>query len=396
MDYIFRQLQRTVTASLARGKSILLLGPRQTGKTTMLQQFTPALSLSLLIPPIRQQYERNPNMLAAEIAALQKYATPTLPLVIVDEIQKVPVLLDVIQDLIDRQQAQFILTGSSARKLRHTTGTNWLPGRVVLLRLDPLQLGETPTELRILEDLLLYGSLPGIMTTPDRAARELDLYSYVSTYLEEEIRAEATVRNIGQFAQFLELAANDANEMINLTKLSQQIGVAHTTIASYYQILEDCLIAERIDPLTASKTRHRLVKSPKYLFFDLGIRRLCAGSGTALPAEYMGRLLEQWVGLELLRQLRFHLGRGKLHFWRDNNGPEVDWVIAYTNSYIPIEVKWTNNPQAKDYRHLQVFLDEYPQAKQGYLICRIPHAMQLTPKITALPWSSITTILDLS
>ena len=163
-------------------------------------------------------------------------------------------------------------------------------------------------------------------------------------YLEEEVRAEAFVRNLGTFARFLELAAADSGRIANFRNLSREIGIAHTTIAAYYGVLEDCLVAERIDPIVKSRTRKKLTRSPKFLLFDLGLRRACAREGRRLSAESMGGLLEQWTGLELVRILRSSGLPWRLRFWRDPDGPEVDWVIEAEDRLIPIEVKWTENP----------------------------------------------------
>ena len=171
--------------------------------------------------------------------------------------------------------------------------------------------------------------------------------------------------------------------------MSQEIGVSHTTIGAYYQILEDCLIAERIEPLTHSKTRKKLTKSEKYVFFDLGVRRLAAQEGTKPSRESMGQLFEQFVGLELVREA--HVGRPtlKIRFWRDPDGPEVDWVIDESGVYTPVEVKWTDHPRPSDIRHLEVFLAEYPSAKVGYLVCHVPRKTKLSQRIVALPWQAI-------
>ena len=211
-----------------------------------------------------------------------------------------------------------------------------------------------------------------------------------STYLEEEVRAEALVRNLSPFGRFLELAASESGGLINLRKLSQEIGVSHVTIGAYFQILEDCLILERIDPLTRSATRKKLTRGSKYLFFDLGVRRLAAQEGRRLPRESWGKLLEQWVGLELLRSMR--QGSGRLRFWRDAAGPEVDWVIERERRLMPIEVKWTEMPTRKDARHLQTFLAEYPEAEEGFIVCRTPRALQLAPRIRAIPWQDLAEI----
>lgn len=399
MEYIKRLLEDNIKYTLERDKSVLLLGARQTGKTTLIHQFPHDLMLSFVQPDVRQRYEKSPQLLKGEVEAClagRQAILPTpqqgkLPLVILDEVQRVPAILDVAQDLIDRKKAKFILTGSSARKLRRGTQVNLLPGRVVAFRMNPFNLAEFPAQ--DLNERLLYGSLPGILADKNLPDKENDLESYVTTYLEEEIRAEAVVRNLGDFARFLELAASESGGIVNLRKLSQQIGVAHTTINSYYQILEDCLVAERIEPLTESKTRKKLTKSEKYIFFDLGVRRLAAHEGTKLPRDTMGLLFEQFVGLELLRSMHAK-GRGiKIRFWKDPSGPEVDWVVDENGVYTPIEVKWTENPTTSDIRHLEIFLAEYP-SQMGFLVCQTPRKVKLSEKVFALPWQSLDEIFQ--
>ncbi len=387
MKYIPRLLESRIRHTLERGKSVLLMGARQTGKTTLVSQFKSNLAISFVLPDVRQRYEKAPQLLKGEVEALVPDGKGKRPLVVLDEVQKVPVILDVVQDMIDHGVANFILTGSSARKLRRGAQVNLLPGRVVAFRMDPFSLREFPA--KDLVERLLYGSLPGILAVQDLPDRETDLGAYVTAYLEEEIRAEAVVRNIGDFARFLELAASESGGIINLRKLSQEIGVSHTTIGAYYQILEDCLIAERIEPLTHSKTRKKLTKSDKYLFFDLGVRRLAAREGTKLSRDTMGLIFEQFIGLELLRNAHIN-GKGeKVRFWRDPDGPEVDWVVDADGVYTPIEVKWTENPTSADIRHLEVFLSEYKAAEKGYVVCRVPRKAKLSDRIFAIPWQFI-------
>ncbi len=387
MKYIPRQLEGAIRHALQRNKSVLLFGARQTGKTTLVGRFDAALAVSLIRPDVRQRYEKAPHLLAGEVEALAPRAGRARPLVIVDEMQKVPALLDVVQDLIDRGRANFVLTGSSARKLRRGAAVNLLPGRVATFRLDPFSLREAPA--RQVNERLLYGSLPGMLAVPDASDRDADLESYVTAYLEEEVRAEALVRQVGDFARFLELAASESGRIVNLRRLSQEIGVSHTTIGAYYQILEDCLIAERIEPLTRSATRKKLTKSEKYLFFDLGVRRLAAREGVRPPRETLGRLFEQFIGLELVRCAHVRRPTSKIRFWRDPDGPEVDWVIDHDGAYTPVEVKWTDRPQPGDVRHLEVFLREYRSATTGYLVCRVPRKVKLSRGVIALPWQSV-------
>ena len=180
----------------------------------------------------------------------------------------------------------------------------------------------------------------------------------------------------------------------NFHKLSQDIGVSTPTIGEYYQILVDCLVAKRIDALSQSRTRKKLIKSPKFLIYDLGVRRLAAGEGKDIPDKYMGDLFEQWVGLELIRQMRTFPTKSSLMFWRDQSGPEVDWIIDWKSQYIPVEVKYTENPRIEHARHVQTFIDEYSNCHHGYVICRAPRAQKLAPSITALPWKELPTIFS--
>lgn len=391
MEILPRIIASRVRHVLERGKSVLLLGPRQTGKTTLLEPLQPDLLLNFLQPEVRLRYERTPHLLGAELEALAGRSRGRRPLVALDEVQRVPELLNVVQDVIDRRLVQFVLTGSSARKLRRGTGVNLLPGRLVPLRLDPLSLAERvpPT----LEEALVYGSLPGIALAEDEAAREEDLQAYTTLYLEEEVRAEALVRNLGAFSRFLQLAALEAGGISHFRGIAQELGLSHTTVAGYYEILEDCLIAERIEPLSESRTRKKLTKSPRYLFFDLGVRRAAAEEGSRPPTRVLGSLFEQFVGLELLRATRQAAGSPRLRFWRDPDGPEVDWIVVAEDRWLPVEVKWSDAPTERDTRHLQTFLSEYPQAREGVVVCRTPRQFKLGPNMTAVPWREIPQLL---
>lgn len=392
MTILPRVISSRLRGALSRGKSVLLLGPRQTGKTTLLEPLRPDLLLNFLRPDVRQRYERAPHLLGAELEALAGRARRRKPLVALDEVQRVPELVNVVQELVDRNLAKFILTGSSARKLRRGAGVNLLPGRLLPMRLDPLSLAErVPPSL---EEALVYGSLPGIALATDAEAREEDLTAYTTLYLEEEVRAEALVRNLGRFSRFLQLAALESGGISHFRGIAQELGVPHTTVAGYYEILEDCLIAERIEPLSESRTRKKLTKSPRYLFFDLGVRRVAAEEGPRLPARVLGSLFEQFVGLELLRATRQLAGNLRVRFWRDPDGPEVDWVVEGDHRWLPVEVKWSEAPTAQDARHLRNFLSEYPKAREGIIVCRTPRRFRILPQVTAVPWQEIPDLVE--
>ncbi|GAB5411926.1 MAG: ATP-binding protein [Chlamydiales bacterium] len=372
---------------------MLLLGPRQTGKTTLIEGYSADLELTLLFAKIRRQYEADPDQLIREVKALNK-KNGKPPLIIIDEVQKVPALMDGVQYLIDSGLGQFILTGSSARKLKTGKCVNLLPGRVIQMRLDPLTIDELSSSLPQIEEFLAYGSLPAIQMEKNLAFREEELESYVDLYLEDEVRSEALVRDIGSFENFLRRAAVESGNIINFDKISQDVGVARSTVTSYYQVLEDCLIAERIEPYTESVTRKKLIKSPIYLFFDLGLRRLAAQEASNLPQKHLGALFEQFIGLELLRWTRLQENKASLCFWKDAGGPEVDWVIKSGDALIPIEVKWTESPSSRDAKHLELFLREYPQAKKAFVVCRVKKPQLLKERIEAISWKQLYEVLQ--
>jgi len=396
MTYITRLLSVSALKTLERGKSIMLLGPRQTGKTTFVREgLKPDIEISFAKVSDRLRYEKEPRLLEFEIqAAIQSSKKPLL--IFIDEVQKVPAIMDTVQYVIDNRQAQFILSGSSARKLKNGKDLNLLPGRVVTYTLSPFTYQEIPSVHMELQEFLLYGSLPGIALTKGNADKEKDLYSYVTTYLEDEIRSEAVVRNVGHFAQFLQIAAGESGKQINMTKLSQDVGVAATTINSYFKILVDCLIAHAIEPVTESITKRRLIKSTRYLFFDMGVRRACANEGTKLPAKLLGELFEQYVGLQLLSYINLIDRSIKLRYWRDSAGPEIDYVLERDRTYIPIEVKWNESPNMQDAKYLEKFMHEYANASKAYIICRTPkeYVMGDNKNIHVIPWQLLHTICD--
>lgn len=383
-----RAIKERIDRALSRGKSILLLGCRQTGKTTLIREYSADLEITLLISKIRRGYESDPDLLIREVEALRA-DKGSLPLVVIDEVQKVPPLMDGVQYLIDKGVAQFILTGSSARKLKHGKSVNLLPGRVIRFHLDPLSLDELERPLSSIEDFLLYGSLPAIKLSQEKGFKEEELDSYVDLYLEDEVRSEALVRDIGAFENFLRLAAMESGNVLNFDKISQDVGVARTTIASYYQILEDCLVVHRVEPFIESRSRKKLTKSPKYLFFDLGIRRLAAHEPPTLPESYLGSLFEQFIGLELLRWASKETEKVEVKFWREPSGPEVDWLLVKGQKLLPIEVKWTERPALRDAKHLELFLKEHSSVKKAYVVCRVERPQLLSENVEAISWKDL-------
>src|SRR3990167_2450840 len=381
---VTRCITSKIKHGLERGKSILLLGPRQSGKTTLIKTLPHDRDLNLLDNELRRHYEQLPSSLLAEIKTLAA-SLKRRPQIIIDEVQRCPHLMNILQLLIDEKIAQCIITGSSARKLRRQTEINLLPGRVISLTLTPLIPSELPTTISLIDELN-SGSLPGIILLKNNEDKNTDLMSYSNIYLEEEVRAESLVRDLGHFSRFLQLAAGESGKITNFNRLNENVGISHTTIKEYYQILEDCMIAIRIDPFIQG-VRKRLIKSSRYFYFDLGVRRACAKESAPLAEKNYGNLFEQWVTLTTWRWQQYFAPMQTLYFWRDANGPEVDLIIQSDHELLPIEIKWTTHPTLKDARHLQLFMQEYTQAKQAVIVCRVPFRREIDKNILAIPWN---------
>jgi predicted AAA+ superfamily ATPase len=399
-------------AKMSRPYVHLMFGARQTGKSTLLRAVLPpdSLMIDLSDPGERSKYLSLPGEFIAQCRAIPASKKPRF--VFVDEVQNVPALFDAVQSLYDgdKRRWRFVLCGSSARKLRKT-GTNLLPGRAFIHHLYPLILpehpgpvkpaGQSPTPLELkwagkkarklfppadLVERLAWGALPGIVTAARKDKAEL-LKAYAIIHLEEEIRREALVKDWGAFLRFLQFAAIESGKLLNYASISREIGISIPTIKGYYQLLEDMFVGFRVTAFTKS-VRKNLLSTPKFLFFDLGVRNAAAGlkpSPDVVRAD-PGPLFEQWVGIELWKRLQY-LGSGALTYQRTRNGAEIDFIIRTSTSLIPVEVKWTEHPSIGDARHLITFLREHPkQAKHALIVCRCPHPLRLHDQVTAIPW----------
>lgn len=339
------------------------------------------LEYPLQLPSVRTRLETDPEILRREVAAAKNRDAVV---VFIDEIQKVPPIMDVLQYLIDEKKIVLIATGSSARKLRHGHA-NWLPGRILVEHLHPLTwsesglLREGGCDEALFEDRLLYGGLPGVLAQ-GRAHRAAELSSYASLYLEEEIRQEAVVRRLPPFARFLQLAALESGSSPNLSKLAGQVGVSHTTIREYYQILEDSLIVHRLSP--AGKGRSAVLHKAKYYFFDLGVRNAAAAIGhdRGLLILQKGPLFEHHVMLEALARK----GSSRLSYWRNKKGREVDLVVERDGEVTAVEIKATTEPRESDFAGLAAFRAE-ERCDRACLVCQVERPQKFKQGV-ALPW----------
>jgi len=330
--YYSRYLDARITAPESGNKIKLIVGPRQSGKATLLKHCLPSGCITINLQDRRERikYERKPKAFLQELEAISVKTT-----VVIDEIQKVPALFDDIQYFFDknREQFNFYLTGSSTRQLK-THSANLLPGRTHLYRLSPvlqveqreavilpLSLGEGRRfPVRPLDEVLLYGNLPGLYSEEKE--------SWVDTY-----------------------------------------------------------IGFRIPSF--GRSRRKIVSAPRFLICDLGMRNSLSELplNSSLIQLDAGHLFEQFVLIELFYRCQYLGKTYKLSTWRTSTGAEVDAVIETPEEVIPVEIKWTDSPQMKDVRHLERFLDLHPDlSRRGYLVCRVDKQRKLSERILAIPW----------
>ncbi|OGT22909.1 MAG: ATPase [Gammaproteobacteria bacterium RIFCSPHIGHO2_02_FULL_42_13] len=339
----------------APDQSYFLLGPRGTGKSTLVAQLYPkGLYIDLLLAPIRRNYFTRPELLLNTVRA-----QPSGQTIIIDEIQKVPELLDLVHLLIEERQGwQFVLTGSSARKLKQS-GVDLLGGRALKKGLHPFMAAELGKHFDF-EGALKYGLLPLRFATTNPLET---LSSYVTLYLEEEVKMEGLVRHIEPFARFLEVLSFSHGSIVNLSNIARESAVKRSTAESWFSIVKDLLIAYQVPIFTRRAKRH-LVSQPKFYFFDVGVYRALRLTSVFDPiSEIDGAALEGLVAQHLRAWIDYTIASHKLYFWRTKTGLEVDFVIFGEMGLWAIEVKNSQHVHPKDLKGLNEFRCDYPEAK---------------------------------
>lgn len=371
------------TLDLNRFKhSLFLFGPRQVGKTFLIKN---TVSYDLFIDLLNHdeyiRYIRDASILFKEVNNIKKDRIQ----IVIDEIQRCPNLLDAVQRTIESKQGvKFIMTGSSARKLKRA-GVNLLGGRAITQHLHPFAYEEIK-DYFILEDVLKYGSVPNVFLEKDRQEKVRLLKSYAEVYLKEEIQQESLARNVPAFTLFLELASHENGNILNFQNIAREVGINSKTIKEYFNILEDTLLGFLIYPYTRSH-RARLVSHPKFYFFDTGVANALKGEllkdlihGTA---SY-GRLFEHFVLLELKRVIDYREREIKLSFFRTNDGAEVDLILELANEIWAVEVKASSKPHMSDLRGMRSFLKDH-KCDRALCVCQTPRAYK-NESIEFLPW----------
>ncbi len=332
--------------------SFFLFGPRATGKTTWLRQQLPDAHWCDLVPTEAYvRYLREPGLLRHEVESL-----PSGSWVVVDEVQKVPALLDEVHALISKhgKRYRFALSGSSARKLKRLQA-NMLAGRVVNRSFFPLTLQEIGKGVDV-EELLRTGSLPGVRSDPESAMDTLE--AYAANYLHQEIQQEALTKDLASFARFLRVAAILNGQIVNANNVASEAGVARSTVQRYFEILVDTLVGYSV-PAWQPRLKVREVAHPKFYFFDPGVARAAAGRARADVHETeKGALLETWVLHELRAHMQIAQCGGEVSWYRTGGGLEVDFLWSGPDRRVGIEVKASTRWRSEFAGPLQEMIDQ--------------------------------------
>ena len=351
-------IQRMLSKKLQMfNKSVLLIGPRQTGKSTLISMLKPDITINLADQQTYVEFLRDPGLLKARIGNKQK--------ILIDEVQKIPSLLNTVQVLIDANKSlQFFLTGSSALKLKRGQA-NLLPGRVLSYELGPLSVTELSQKMDI-PKLLSVGALPGVFLEQDLELAQKILRSYSATYLREEVQAEALTRNLEGFSRFFDVIASRSGDFVDFAKYSSQASIERTTAKRYFDVLVDTLIVQPV-PAFAKSAKRRLVQHPRFYFFDVGVLN-GALSNFSVSADRKGNLFEHLCLQMIVSEFKSRDQNFRISVYRTDAGAEVDFIIEKDREVFAIEVKATRKISSQDLRGLKSFKDFYGKKAEAIII----------------------------
>lgn len=369
--------KRAFHLPLEKRDSIFVFGPRGTGKTKWLKTHL-ATESHIYFDLLESQTSRS---LLASPERLQAMIKPEFEgWVVIDEVQKIPELLDEVHRLIEQEGLRFILTGSSARKLRRS-GVNLLAGRALRYRMHPLIIQELESAFD-LEHALTLGMLPATYTYGSPAKY---LATYVDTYLREEVMQEGLTRNIAAFARFLEVASYSQGSSVNYTEIAREIAIDRQVVANYFSILDDLLLSNSL-PAFTKKSKRRLITADKFYYFDAGIYQSLRPKGILdAPSESAGMALETLFYQSLLAIIDYHALDSKIYYWRTAGGVEVDFIVYDAQFLLAFEIKHSKNITPAMLRGLRHFKEDYPMATL-YIIYLGKERLYLADGITAIPF----------
>ncbi|MBF0316400.1 MAG: ATP-binding protein [Oligoflexia bacterium] len=386
-------------------KSILLLGPRQTGKSTLIKELDPHLTINLAKESVYREHLTDTKLIERQVAGLidgtnhsnakRGQRQKERIRIFIDEVQRLPSLLNTVQSIIDDyKQVTFLLTGSSARKLRRGAA-NLLPGRILQHRLAPLIYWEIRDSNNFdLEKALTIGMLPEIYL--EDYGQEL-LQDYTDIYLREEIVAESIVRNHASYGIFLSVAAKVSGQELNYAKLAFDSEIPKESIRRYVEILDDTLLIRKIPGFTAIQSSRKAIQREKIIFFDLGVRNAILNiHHNHFSSDDYGPLFEQWITLQLLYYSEYHAKKWKLHYYRDDLSYEVDLIVEHGEKLTAIEIKWGKSYKSSWKEGLEHFISQHHKRKipiQTLIIYR-GDSRQKDGMISILPYQTFLTNLE--
>ncbi|MEZ4753022.1 MAG: ATP-binding protein [Bdellovibrionota bacterium] len=367
-----------------KSQSFFLFGARGTGKTYLLDRYLDpkhTLKINLLDPEEQHLFSLDANELTQRLESLDKSITH----IFIDEIQKVPKLLDLIHHFIETSNFKFALTGSSARKLKRG-GANLLAGRAFVYYLFPLTHSELDQTFNLTE-VLQWGSLPKLLELKTPEEKQMYLKTYVNTYIKEEIAEEQVVRKLDPFRKFLQIAAQMSGQIINYSKIGREVGVDTKTVQSYFKILEDTLIGTLVPPFHES-IRKRQFDNPKFYFFDTGVKRALDRtlSVPLLPQTYaFGNAFEHFIINEIIRLNHYSQVDYEISYLRTYDDAEIDLIVERPGrKRALIEIKSKERVTQDDLRHI-LSLKEDISNSEAYCFSRDPNPKKIEGVI-CLPW----------
>lgn len=364
-------IRRAFQLRLPADRSAFLWGPRKVGKSHWIRENLPKATLiDLLQTDVFADYASHPSLLRERLLHHKG-------LVVIDEIQKVPALLDEVHWLIENKGLQFLLTGSSARKLRRGHA-NLLGGRAWRKTMVPLSHSEM--EGFDLEKAMVSGLLPPHFLSENPIE---DLRAYVADYLKEEIAAEALVQNIPAFAEFLRVAAVTSSELLNYTNVAREVGQSQRTIRTYFDILEDTMLGFRIQPWKKSKNR-RMITTEKFYLFDVGVANYLMGRQPGIGTPEFGKSFEHYLLMELKAYQAYVQPDLPITYWRTSAGQEVDFLLG--DRRVAIEIKGGRRVHEGDIHATEALLEDGP-VKRCFVVCLEKEPRTIKKNIEVLPWN---------
>ena len=363
-------IKRLFRLNLPPRRSAFLWGPRKVGKSYWIRHALPqAAIIDLLKTDVFADLASRPSLLR------ERYQNHK-GLIVIDEVQKLPVLLDEVHWLIENKGLSFLLTGSSARKLRRGHA-NLLGGRAWRKMMAPLSCLEV--DRFDLEKVMVSGLLPPHYLSPEPLE---DLRAYVADYLKEEIAAEALIQNIPSFAEFLRVAAITSSELLNYTNIARETGVSHKAVRTYFEILEDTYLGFRISPWKKSKNR-RMILTEKFYLFDVGVANYLARRKPLLGSAEFGKSFEHYILMEIRAYQVYKNPDLPITFWRTSTGQEVDFILGQKD--LALEIKGTKRVHEGDLRSLTALMEDAP-VKKCVIVSLEEQPRLISRGIEVLPW----------